>query len=441
MIKTVLFIFVFFITKISCLFEDNPYITESNDTEKLAEHIEQKNKLALILLYSPYCPHCHNFAPQYENLAKDFKDYADFYSINIINNRNYRKKFSIIGVPSLFFYYNGEYKQHKGGNSYKIVSEVLTKNYINVQCEEIDYKKFEEFKNTNFTSSNFNNYVIGFFSDNEIKENYIQITAEHLKFIDKCYYCLNYQNNEENNIIITENKQRGKNVFNEYNSGIINKEINDNYIYFMLNKVRNIYNDIYEQSKMFLLEYQDRPILIFAYKSNEEKEDFLIQIKELDELSNNNKNRLFNFILLKFDNVYSAKYNLNHYGIYISDNKLNNIQKIENITEIENMIKRKNDNSSESESTDNNNTNNTNNNNANNNNTNNISPTVVDQYLQQFIDKKREKDILIRNKIIITISCFFGYILVFYLIYKIYVKQKKENMKIKIKQGEKLETI
>ena len=187
---------------------------------------------------------------------------------------------------------------------------------------------------------------------------------------------------------------------------------------------------------MFLLEYQDKPILIFAYKSKEEKEDFLIQIKELDELSNNNKNRLFNFILLKFDNVYSAKYNLNHYGIYISDKILNNIQKIENLTEIENIIKGKNDDGSEIESKDNNDINNTNKNN-----TNNISPTVVDQYLQKFIDKKREKDTLIRNKIIISISCFFCYILVFYLIYKIYVKQKKEIMKNNIKQGEKLETI
>ncbi len=436
MIKTFLFIFFSFITKISCLFEESLYITESIDTEKLVENIKQKNKLALILLYSPYCPHCHNFAPQYETLAKEFKDYADFYSINILNNRNYRKIFSIIGVPTLFIFYNGEFKQHKGGNSYEIVSTVLKKNYINVKCEEIDYNKFQDFKNSYPTSRNINNYVIGFFNNNEIKENYIKITVEHIKFIDKCYYCLNNHNNEENNIIITENKQRGKNIFNEYKSGIINKEINDNYISFILNKVRNIYNDIYEQSKMFLLEYQDRDFLIFSYKSEDEKKDFLTKIKELDELSNNNKNRLFNFILLKFDNVYSAKYNLNHYGIYISDKILNNIQKIENLTEIENIIKGKNDDGSEIESKDNNDINNTNKNN-----TNNISPTVVDQYLQKFIDKKREKDTLIRNKIIISISCFFCYILVFYLIYKIYVKQKKEIMKNNIKQGEQLETI
>ena len=93
----------FFITKISCLFEESPYITESNDTEKLAENIKQKNKLALILLYSPYCPHCHKFAPQYENLAKEFKDYADFYSINILNNKNYRKKFSIYWSSNSFY--------------------------------------------------------------------------------------------------------------------------------------------------------------------------------------------------------------------------------------------------------------------------------------------------------------------------------------------------
>ena len=206
-----------------------------------------------------------------------------------------------------------------------------------------------------------------------------------------------------------------------------------------MNKVRNIFIDIYEQSKMYLLEYQDRDILIFSYKSESEKQDFLTKINELDELSSKYKNRLFNFILLKFDNVYSAKYKLNEYGIYISNNKLNNIQKIENITEIGNMIKGKNDDDPEIQSENNINTNNINNNT--NTNTNNISPNVVDQYLQKFIDKKKEKDILIRNKIIISISCFFGYVVVFYWIYKIYVKQKKENMKKNINQGEKLETV
>ena len=356
-----------------------------------------------------------------------------------MNNNNYRKKFPIYGVPTLFIYYNGEYKQHKGGNSYDIVYNVLKKNYINLECEEIDYKKFLEFKNSYQNSNNINNYVIGFFDNNEIKDNYIKITVEYLKFIDKCYYCLNNQNNEENNIIITENKQRGKNYFNEYKSGIINKTINNNYISFIMNKVRNIFIDIYEQSKMYLLEYQDRDILIFSYKSESEKQDFLTKINELDELSSKYKNRLFNFILLKFDNVYSAKYKLNEYGIYISNNKLNNIQKIENITEIGNMIKGKNDDDPEIQSENNINTNNINNNT--NTNTNNISPNVVDQYLQKFIDKKKEKDILIRNKIIISISCFFGYVLVFYWIYKIYVKQKKENMKKNINQGEKLETV
>jgi len=437
--KTSIFIFFFSIVLVSCLFEESPYITESNDTEKLDEKIKQKNKLALILLYSPYCPHCHKFAPQYENLSKEFKDYADFYSINVMNNNNYRKKFPIYGVPTLFIYYNGEYKQHKGGNSYDIVYNVLKKNYINLECEEIDYKKFLEFKNSYQNSNNINNYVIGFFDNNEIKDNYIKITVEYLKFIDKCYYCLNNQNNEENNIIITENKQRGKNYFNEYKSGIINNTINNNYISFIMNKVRNIFIDIYEQSKMYLLEYQDRDILIFSYKSESEKQDFLTKINELDELSSKYKNRLFNFILLKFDNVYSAKYKLNEYGIYISNNKLNNIQKIENITEIGNMIKGKNDDDQEIQSENNINTNNINNNT--NTNTNNISPNVVDQYLQKFIDKKKEKDILIRNKIIISISCFFGYVLVFYWIYKIYVKQKKENMKKNINQGEKLETV
>ena len=420
--KTFFFLYSFFFIKISCLFENAQYITESKDTEKLAESIEQKNKLALILLYSPYCPHCHKFAPQYEKLSIDYKDFADFYSINVVDNKNYRKKFSIYGVPTLFIYFKGEYKQHKGGNTYEIVSNVLEKNYIH-KCEELDFKKYEKFKNSFINSKDMNSYIIGFFNSTELKDNYVNITKNFLDYIDKCYYSIN-NDQEENNLIISENKQRGKNIFNEYKSGIINETINDNYITFIINKVRNIYDEIIVQTNMYLLEYQDRDILIFSYKTESEREEFLKKILELDIFCNKNKTRLFNFILLKYDTVYSGKYKLNEYGIFLSNKNLDQIKKIENFTEIEIMIKGNNENGTEVHS----------------NNTT-LSQAIVDNYLQKYIEKNKARNIYKRNIILTFIFCFFGYCFIFYFIVRIYNKQKVENNIRNLRNVDKIETV
>ena len=50
----------------------------------------------IILLFSPYSPHCYKFAHQYKTLVQEFTDYADFYSINIINNQKYQKRFFLL---------------------------------------------------------------------------------------------------------------------------------------------------------------------------------------------------------------------------------------------------------------------------------------------------------------------------------------------------------
>ena len=340
----------------------------------------------------------------------------------MVDNKNYRKKFSIYGVPTLFIYFKGEYKQHKGGNTYEIVSNVLEKNYIH-KCEELDFKKYEKFKNSFINSKDMNNYIIGFFNSTELKDNYVNITKNFLDYIDKCYYSIN-NDQEENNLIISENKQRGKNIFNEYKSGIINETINDNYITFIINKVRNIYDEIIVQTNMYLLEYQDRDILIFSYKTESEREEFLKKILELDIFCNKNKTRLFNFILLKYDTVYSGKYKLNEYGIFLSNKNLDQIKKIENFTEIEIMIKGNNENGTEVHS----------------NNTT-LSQAVVDNYLQNYIEKNKARSIYKRNIILTFIFCFFGYCFIFYFIVRIYNKQKVENNLRNLRNVDKIETV
>ena len=268
-----------------------------------------------------------------------------------------------------------------------------------------------------------NNYIIGFFNSTELKDNYVNITKNYLDYIDKCYYSIN-NDQEENNLIISENKQRGKNIFNEYKSGIINETINDNYITFIINKVRNIYDEIIEQTNMYLLEYQDRDILIFSYKTESEREEFLKKILELDIFCNKNKTRLFNFILLKYDTVYSGKYKLNEYGIFLSNKNLDQIKKIENFTEIEIMIKGNNENGTEVHS----------------NNTT-LSQAVVDNYLQKYIEKNRARNIYKRNIILTFIFCFFGYCFIFYFIVRIYNKQKVENNLRNLRNVDKIETV
>ena len=69
-----IFLTITFFNYIKSFFENAKYIKSSIDAEVMMKELKQSKKLALILFYSPSCPHCRNFEPQYIKLSEYYKN-------------------------------------------------------------------------------------------------------------------------------------------------------------------------------------------------------------------------------------------------------------------------------------------------------------------------------------------------------------------------------
>ena len=77
----------------------------SLDAVTIYDKIVKNKKISLVLIYSDGCPHCRKFEPDYIKLAQNYYSVADFYLLP--SKSNYKKKFNIKGVPTMFFF-NGK---------------------------------------------------------------------------------------------------------------------------------------------------------------------------------------------------------------------------------------------------------------------------------------------------------------------------------------------
>ena len=82
-----------------------------------------KGKDGYVVFYSPTCPHCVNFVPEVEQLARRLKGAISIGTVNCkdtINGNDILADFyNISGVPTIKFYngVNGEFIDYTGGHS------------------------------------------------------------------------------------------------------------------------------------------------------------------------------------------------------------------------------------------------------------------------------------------------------------------------------------
>lgn len=106
------------------------------------DKVVKANKLIMIKLYSPYCPHCQDFAPTYQTLyefyhtsktkdsTSDFSDYYGFKfaSVNCIAYYDLCSKNGVTSYPTTVLYKNGEAAEtFRGVKSMKLLSDTIEK--------------------------------------------------------------------------------------------------------------------------------------------------------------------------------------------------------------------------------------------------------------------------------------------------------------------------
>ena len=327
--KNIIFLILLSFTK--SLFSKEKIITEINNIDKLIEKLEYENRFSLILIYSTSNLNSQKFKTDYIKLSYKYNKIVSFYSING-NKCNYEKIFKIASYPSIFYFNKGEFIFHYGLNNYDTISNKIENNYFN-KCELLSFNQIIEFKN-NFNKTNYKNYVIGYFDNENLKIKFLNIIYKFIGYIDKCFY-YNEKEKNKNNFIIGYNKQRAK----FFNLTISEKNFEENLNYYINNQVINIYEEINEQKFSSLLESQDRFFILFSYKNKIEREKFINKSIELDSFEIENKIRPFNIILVNYKNYLNEKFSIKNSGIFLVENTLKNFTQIDNITIIYDLIK------------------------------------------------------------------------------------------------------
>ena len=362
------FIGILLIINVGCLFENVKYISAFSDVNKLYKQITENNKISLILIYSESCPHCRRFEPEFIKLSERYNSLFDFYILS--SKTNYNLKFKIRGYPTMFFYDGDKFIEHKGRNNFDTISYILENDYSK-KCKEIDLdylnkinselkekeEKYEQnyiigyFPNENIISNRQGNYELEKLIIEKSFDSFLNNTNQIISLIDNCYYIRNLNNNEKNQdtlgefeegtvLVFSENKGMNKfieyqNIFSSnqdqdkeyYNKRI--KDIGELYKKFLNEKIIDHYIDITD-SKMAnkLKMFVKRNVLLFVYKNDKEKNDFIKKINLLIGITKNDKYPLFDYVLFKFGcNLYS----------------LNKISKQIDLNVIINMINTQND--------------------------------------------------------------------------------------------------
>ena len=374
-------ILVFLIPNITCLFDKVKFIKYSEDAVELYNKITRSKKISLLLIYSDGCPHCRNFEKDYIKLSENYNSVVNFYLLP--SKSNFKKKFNIRGVPTVFFFNGKKFIEHKGLNKYDIISYILDNDYLK-KCKEVNYDFLINRNNNNLLLNEKgkieHNYIIGYFpndnvfynedenADNTINKlirkkafnNFIDHTLKIKSLIDNCYYIRDLNNDENNKdsvltegTVISFSKTKGINIYTgyqdifkdnleqeeQYYTERIN-DIGEMYSKFLKEKMREHYIDITD-SKMAskLKNYIKRNVLFFVYKYEEEKKQYINQISSLIAMTKNDKYPLFDYVLFKHGcDIYKISYHFKSVGIYYSDKKLNIVSKPINLDIIIEMI-------------------------------------------------------------------------------------------------------
>ena len=305
-------------------FENSKFIKESKTSEFIINEIKKlKNKFSIVLIYSNNCPHCRNFKSDYEKLSEFYNEKINFYAINVKTADEYKKHFDTYFVPVIYFFeYDKKIKYDKGNNF-----ETLS-NYFNFFLKKCDLI------NDSNVLFNYSNFIIGYFNNNTLIENYINITKNYIHLFENCFYSTNFTENNKN-LIITNDEKNGLNSFYFFNINYSNLEnVNKKFIEFLDNLF--IFQEIKTKSLFFILQFQTKDFIIFCYSNEENKNEYLKIIQKLNEISNVKK--YFNLFLIDFKAVQNKILDINKNKIYFVNKNLTNIVKFNNISEFKNVF-------------------------------------------------------------------------------------------------------
>jgi len=72
------------------------------------DRVVRENRLAVIDCWAPWCGPCHMIAPVIEELASKYAGRVFFGKLNVDENQEIPNRYSILSIPTLLFFKEGE---------------------------------------------------------------------------------------------------------------------------------------------------------------------------------------------------------------------------------------------------------------------------------------------------------------------------------------------
>ena len=348
-------IFLNIFVSISCMFEKSKYIKEIQNAAALDAELNKTNiTIGMMLVYSNYCGHCHTFAVTYEKLAEKYYNKLLFFAMDIYSDY-YKRMPSYWGTPYILFFSDGYFSQYKRRRSFEEISYTIDNFYL-TRCREITYRNIDNvYYNVFLKDKNkYNNLIIGYFDENSYNDiNNFKNTTKSMcpECVGLCYVCKDFKENKnENNTFL---KNINNNVIVGYLHNNIskiflweskkdNQKLQHDYEDFINNDLRLNYFNINTKGKIYLIDFlNNKNNLIFAYKSDNEKNLYEGNINDLLKLSNNTILNKYNLVLYNFGEIqHNIKFNnIASNGIYEIIKDLNQTNSIDNLGKIEKLFK------------------------------------------------------------------------------------------------------
>jgi thioredoxin 1 len=80
---------------------------ETND-EKFNEMVLKSKTPALVDFWAPWCGPCRMVAPVVDELANDYEGKMSFFKLNVDDNPRVTRQYSVMSIPALIIYKNGQ---------------------------------------------------------------------------------------------------------------------------------------------------------------------------------------------------------------------------------------------------------------------------------------------------------------------------------------------
>lgn len=75
---------------------------------EFVEQVEKSEDLVLVDFYAEWCGPCKMMSPILDQISEEVKDFAKVYKVDIDESQNLAVKYSIMAVPTMKIFKNGE---------------------------------------------------------------------------------------------------------------------------------------------------------------------------------------------------------------------------------------------------------------------------------------------------------------------------------------------